>query len=85
MGLINKLESIETRNLGHHLKVQAHAKNQQETSGFYNWALIGHPLTAQHCTELHSIAQFCLLIQPPFRNYMPGFKISYKVGMLIAD
>ena len=34
--LINKLESIETRNLGHHLKVQAHAKNQLDDIGYFD-------------------------------------------------
>ena len=34
--LINKLESIETRNLGHHLKVQIHAKNQLDDIGYFD-------------------------------------------------
>ena len=34
--LINKLESIETRNLGHHVKVQIHAKDQLDGIGYFD-------------------------------------------------
>ena len=34
--LINKLESIETRNLAHHVKVQIHAKDQLDGIGYFD-------------------------------------------------